>query len=95
MRQGLSRRALMAGGLSLAASPALAAVPALRALAAEKGIIFGAAIEPEAVDRDFGYETLLRRQCAALTPENVMKWNALRPARDRFDFSRADRFRWK
>jgi endo-1,4-beta-xylanase len=92
MRQGLSRRALMAGGLSLAASPALAAVPALRALAAEKGIIFGAAIEPEAVDRDFGYETLLRRQCAALTPENVMKWNALRPARDRFDFSRADRF---
>jgi len=92
MRQGPSRRALMAGGLSLAAAPALATVPALRAMAAEKGLIFGAAIEPEAVDRDFGYETLLRRQCASLTPENVMKWNALRPARDQFDFSRADRF---
>ncbi|CAN5151403.1 endo-1,4-beta-xylanase [soil metagenome] len=91
-RHGLSRRVLLATGLCLAATGSAAAAEfALRDLAAQKGLIYGAAIEPETVDHDFDFETLLRRECASLTPENAMKWNALRPTRDQFDFARSDR----
>ncbi|OYX00313.1 MAG: hypothetical protein B7Z12_16370, partial [Caulobacter vibrioides] len=91
-RHELSRRAVLTTGLSLAAiSQPMAAERALRDLAAGKGVIYGAAIEPEIVDRDPDFRALLRRQCASLTPENAMKWNALRPTRDSFNFAAADR----
>jgi endo-1,4-beta-xylanase len=83
---------LLATGLSLAATSGVTAVErALRDLSASKGVVYGAAIEPDTVEHDPDFGALLRRQCASLTPENAMKWNALRPARDRFDFSAADR----
>jgi endo-1,4-beta-xylanase len=92
-RHELSRRALLASGLALAApTPGLAAPDiALRRQAADRGLVYGAAIEPDRVDHDPDFAALLRRQCGSLTPENAMKWNALRPARDRFDFTQADR----
>lgn len=91
-RHWLSRRALLTTGLSLAVASRGAAVErTLRDLAAGKGVVYGAAIEPDSVDRDPDFRTLLRRQCASLTPENAMKWNALRPTRGSFDFSAADR----
>jgi endo-1,4-beta-xylanase len=87
-----SRRAVLAAGLSLAAPrQVMAAETRLRTLAASRGVLYGAAIEPDSVDRDPDFRDLLRQQCGALTPENAMKWNALRPGRDRFDFSAADR----
>ncbi len=64
---------------------------AFRAMAARRGLLWGAAIEPQVVDADPPFAALVRRQCAVLTPENAMKWTALRPAADQFDFSGADR----
>ena len=64
---------------------------AFRALAARRGLLWGAAIEPQVVDGDPAFAALVRRQCAVLTPENAMKWTALRPAADQFDFGGADR----
>jgi endo-1,4-beta-xylanase len=48
-------------------------------------------MEPDALERDGPFAALVEDQCADLTPENVMKWLALRPAPDVFDFSGADR----
>ncbi len=63
----------------------------LQQAAARKGLMFGAAMEPQALEGDGPYAALVEAQCADITPENVMKWLALRPTRDSFDFSGADR----
>lgn len=88
-----SRRELIAGGAALAATPAFADQRelSLRAIAARRGLLWGAAIEPQVVDADPPFAALLQRQCAVLTAENALKWNALRPSADAFDFSGADR----
>jgi len=81
-------------GAGATATIALSAEPepfALRALAARRSLLWGAAIEPQVVDGDPAFAALVRRQCAVLTPENAMKWTALRPGPDQFDFSGADR----
>jgi endo-1,4-beta-xylanase len=63
----------------------------LRAAAGAAGIRYGAAIEPQTVETDAAFAALVREQCAVLTAENALKWDALRPGPDRFDFSAADR----
>ena len=94
MRLGPSRRAVLASSLAAAplwaALPSMAAERALRDLAAAKGVLFGAAIEPHAVQDDPAFADLLRLHCGSLTAENAMKWNALRPTPERFDFAAAD-----
>jgi endo-1,4-beta-xylanase len=90
----LTRRALLAAAAALPAlggCKAQAAVPSLGDLAAARGVVFGAAIEPQAVDGDPAFAALLREQCRLFTPENAMKWNALRPGPQDFDFTAADR----
>lgn len=89
-RLGLSRRAVLGSSLVLTAAPAMAAERSLRDLAAAKGVVFGAAIEPRAVADDPAFADLLGRHCGSFTAENAMKWNALRPARDSFTFAEAD-----
>ncbi len=90
-----SRRGALALGAGFTLLPlAAGAKPATRSLkdaAARRGLIYGAAVEPEALERDSAFAALVRSQCAAIVPENVMKWNALRPAPTVFDFDRADR----
>ena len=93
-----SRRRLIRGAAAMAATGLASGLAkaegeglSLKRLAAHRGLLFGCAVEPEAMDRDSAYADLVRRQCAMLTPENAMKWNALRPAADQFDFARADR----
>jgi endo-1,4-beta-xylanase len=63
----------------------------LKQAAARKGLIYGAAMEPNALDGDPPYAALVAAQCADVTPENVMKWLLLRPTPTTFDFSGADR----
>lgn len=89
----LTRRGILGSAAALAAADVCRAQeqPGLAALAARRGIVFGAAIEPERVEADPAFAALLRRECAGLTPENHMKWNVLRPAPRRFDFAAADR----
>jgi endo-1,4-beta-xylanase len=36
------------------------------------------------------YEALTRAECGLIVPENELKWQAVRPAPDRFDFTRMD-----
>ena len=93
-RDSLSRRFLLAGagaGLFNGASAQTPPRSGLSDIAARHGVLFGAAIEPDSVDRDPAFATLLARECASLTAENHMKWNMLRPGPGRFDFDGADR----
>ena len=71
----------------------------LGAHAAARGLLYGAAVDPELLDvegiaaghTDDAYTQLFTEQTRILVAENAMKWFALRPAPDRFDFSNADR----
>ncbi len=94
----ISRRRCIAGGLASAAlSSALFAESAasLEALARAKGLHFGSAVGggagPNQSFDDERVRELLRSQCGIMTPENELKWVALRPGPDRFDFAAGDR----
>lgn len=88
----ITRRAALIGGLGLMAGPACGKdTPVLQAAAGRRGVLFGAAIEPQSVEADADFAALIARQCAILTPENAMKWDALRPSETTFDFGAADR----
>lgn len=71
----------------------------LRAHAAARGLLYGAAVNPARLDVDGMaasgttdvYTQLVGAQCGILVAENAMKWEALRPAPDAFDFAQADK----
>ena len=75
-----------------AASPRFraASLPALKEIAASKKLLFGTAVSFSELQRA-ECTALLIEQCSILVSENDMKWRAIHPAPDRFDFSRADR----
>lgn len=88
---GAGAVALAWGGSAMAAD-----TPSLNALAKAKGMRFGScsAWSPAGADRGSfanpAYAALLRTDCGILVAENEFKWQALRPAADRFDTSRFD-----
>ena len=94
----IDRRSLLAGGAALlAAQAAPAATPTtLKSAAALRGRRFGSAFAWAPPGRDAAsfnnpaYAALLQRDCAILVAENQMKWQALRPSADRFDFAQFD-----
>ncbi|MER2519749.1 MAG: endo-1,4-beta-xylanase [Bdellovibrionales bacterium] len=57
----------------------------LRALAARRGWHFGAAAQSGQLD-DPAFARSLAREVNALVPENELKWDALRPSPETFDF---------
>jgi endo-1,4-beta-xylanase len=63
----------------------------LRDIAAARGLEFGAAIPWEELVGYPAYANLVTQQCGILVPEVELKWNALRPAPEEFDFRGADR----
>jgi endo-1,4-beta-xylanase len=63
----------------------------LASAARRSGRLYGAAAEPGPLEADGQFADLFRQQCAILTAENALKWNALRPSIDRYDFRDADR----
>ncbi len=67
--------------------------PSLKALAAMKGMRFGSAVSDHRTGsfNDPNYARLLDADCALLVAENELKWQAIRPAPDRFDFDAFDR----
>ncbi len=90
----LSRRAWLGGAAAGTALPAAAwsaedASPPLKTVAANKGLRFGNAIGGRSF-QDARARLLTADQCALIVAENEMKWQALRPAPDVFDFARAD-----
>lgn len=62
----------------------------LKKRAAAKGLIYGAASMRDYLLSDKNLEASFIRECNILVPENDLKWDALRPAPNKFDFSQAD-----
>jgi endo-1,4-beta-xylanase len=85
----IGRRHLLAGA---AAAYAGLDGPGLRNIAPGSGVLYGAAVQARHVSTG-EYAALARaiaRECAILVPEGALKWRALRPAPDRFDFQDGD-----
>ena len=64
--------------------------PPLRALAEKRGFLIGAAVAMPLLD-SAEYRQTLSREFNLCVAENAFKMEALRPARDRFDFRQVDR----
>ena len=62
----------------------------LRAHAAERNFLVGCAVVPQRFSVEPLYASTVDDQANILVAENAMKWAALRPAPDRFDFCAAD-----
>jgi endo-1,4-beta-xylanase len=102
MSPSLTRRGALAGlaAIPLAAGmrPAFAAdapavpVPSLNALAARKGRRFGSCINAGkgAGLLNPAYAAIVAGESGVIVPENELKWQATRPAPDKFDFAQMD-----
>jgi len=104
MTDHLTRRTMLAGLAAMGSAPlvgtgaaaAVATGPSLDTLAKARGMRFGSAVNGRPAGTDSGswanpaYAALLTGECGLVVAENEMKWQALRPAPDRFDFARFD-----
>lgn len=86
-----SRNGLMLG-LALLCLTCGAADPvkSLRETAQRSGMLVGAAARPEQLTEP-AYAATLAREFNMLEPEDAMKWEVVRPDRQSFDFTQADR----
>ena len=81
---------------SAPAGPEHGTEPSLNALAQRKGRRFGGAIASTPGRADAGsiqnpaYTRVVTAECGLVVAENEMKWQALRPGPESFDFARAD-----
>lgn len=83
----------MATTLMLNASPAWAQSPAarpLQELAAQRGLLIGAAAAPRPLLDDQRYAAVLAREFSIVTPENALKWPWVQPDPGRFTWQDAD-----
>ena len=62
----------------------------LRETAQRAGVLVGAAVRPEQLTEP-SYATTLAREFNMLEPENILKWEAVHPAPETFDFVPGDR----
>jgi endo-1,4-beta-xylanase len=62
----------------------------LRSLAEQAGIKFGVAVNTDALASDTKYRKIVATQFSSVTPENVMKWEAVEPTRGVYDYAAAD-----
>jgi len=53
-------------------------------------IPYGAAARADALASDASYRHAIIANCQIIVPESELKWQELRPSRDRFDFAKAD-----
>lgn len=63
----------------------------LRSRASARGLIYGAAASSKLVS-DERYAAAFARECGILVPENALKWQALRPSPEVYDFADSDWF---
>ena len=64
--------------------------PTLRALAQTHHILFGAAVNMNALQHDSDYTRTLAHEFDVVTPENVMKFDAVHPEKNMYTFAQAD-----
>lgn len=62
----------------------------LQAHAHRHGILAGAAVVVRVLEGDPALQRLIAEQYGIVVPENELKWRALRPSQDRFDFTESD-----
>lgn len=62
----------------------------LRERAAAKGLIYGAACQYRHLSSNLEFAASFTRECGMLVPEKELKWKALRPKPDRFNFAPGD-----
>lgn len=92
----LTRRSFLSNATAAALLPALPGTQdstghnSLRARAERRGLLTGTAVDIHILDAVPAYRQLLSDQYDILVAENAMKWKALRPAADKFDFTAAD-----
>jgi endo-1,4-beta-xylanase len=80
----------LAACVVLCAAGGACAGQTLRRYAERAGVLVGAAVEPR-LFAEPEYAATLAREYNLLSAENAMKWGAIRPARDAFDFGPGDR----
>lgn len=87
-----SLAAALAAGPVLTASAAVEGTGAssLKALAARSGLRIGTAVNTDLLGSNARYDAITRTQFSSVTPENVMKWDAIEPQRGKLDFTAAD-----
>ncbi len=75
-------------------APGLSAIGegSLKTHATSANILTGAALDIHALRTDDRYRRLVAEQCSIVSPENAMKWQALRPSMGIFEFADADYF---
>ncbi len=81
------------GPNSQATAPTLSAVNgprSLRAHAEAHGLLVGCAVNPDRLDGEPEYASTVADQANIVVPENALKWSALRPTPQQFDFRKAD-----
>lgn len=86
-----SRGGLFADAISIPSSEFRGAA-SLRAHAAARSLYVGSAVNTGLLEDDSGYRRTVVEQCNIISAENAMKWAALRPGPEQFDFALADRF---
>jgi endo-1,4-beta-xylanase len=62
----------------------------LHAHAHKHGLLAGAAVVVHALQNDPALQRLVTEQYGILVPESELKWRALRPSRNQFDFTQSD-----
>src|SRR6201995_2302593 len=73
-------------GMSAFATSGTTATPADRA----RLIPYGSAVRADALATDMAYRQAIVANCDIIVPEGEMKWPDIHPARNRFDFEKAD-----
>ncbi len=95
----ISRRDAVKSALATSLAGSVAGMPnpaagqnagSLADAAGAKGLLFGSAINDNGL-ADPEFAAIAKHECSAVVSENAMKWKALRPRQDKFDFERADR----
>lgn len=84
----------LAGGLQVAGAsdPASPDLPSLRKAAAGKFMMGVAMDEAQIVGTDRVGDALIEQQFNSISPENCLKWEAVHPERDRYDFAVPDKY---
>jgi endo-1,4-beta-xylanase len=62
----------------------------LKEHAANARLLFGFAVDTRQLRENLRYREIVEQQASIIVAENAMKWRALRPAIDRYDFDDAD-----
>jgi endo-1,4-beta-xylanase len=74
-----------------ALAPGYRGANSLKTRAANRGFLYGCAVDTDALEQDERYASLIRDQANIVVAENAMKWGPLRPTPESYDFTGADR----